>query len=432
MRLSRLRRRGFLAGLGAASFAGGGLVSPHGVRAQTAAAGPLRLLLGSHMDYLQELAGDYAARHGIDPAVDLITTPDLPVRLNSSFVARRDVGDAVFCTAQLAVQLADNEWLTDLTEFVEEKYLAAGGLENALTAATLDGRYYGVPVTVGAPIMHWNKDLCEAAGLDPEAPANWHAQPGSWDDLLEYALAINDPDNNVYGLVDNWGATGSIFTFGSLLQAHGGRFLDDDRNPVMNSEEGVEALTRMVELLHLHRVMDPAAVTYTWVFDASPSYLAGTRGFFFTWPFIAGIANGSDDSQLRGRSGFAPNPSVVTSASVDGSEFLTVPVFSRNPESGLAFIEMALEMDKQIRQGATTAWAPVIADALEHPDVQENLPVAEVIKQSYLYPVDGGYSTDRPRWVEILTGQLSLAFAQRATPREALDDAVSQIIDSRG
>lgn len=430
MKLPHLHRRGFLGGLGAASL-GGGLGMPWGALAQSGNTGPLRLLLGSHMNYLQELAGDYAARFGVEPTVDLITTPDLPVRLNSSFVARRDVGDAVFCTAQLAVQLADNDWLTDLTDFVNEKYLAAGGLENALTAATLDGRYYGVPVTVGCPIMHWNKNLCEAAGLDPEAPANWHGQPGSWDALLEYAKAINDPDNNIYGITDNWGGTGSIFTFGSLLQMHGGRFLDDDRNPVMNSEEGVEALSRMVELLHLHRVVDPAVVTYTWVFDASPGYLAGTRGFFFTWPFISGIANGSEDSQLQGASGFAPNPSVVTSASVDGSEFLTVPVFASNPEAGLQFIEMALEMAMQIRQGATTPWAPVIEAALADASVQENLPVAEVIKQSYLYPVDGGYSTDRPRWVEILTGQLSLAFAQRATPREALDDAVRQIIDSR-
>src|SRR5690606_897405 len=105
------------------------------------------------------------------------------------------------------------------------------------------------------------------------------------------------------------------------------------------------------------------AVTYTWVFDASPAYLAGNRGFFFTWPFIAGIANGADDSALKGRSGFAPNPALKTSASVDGSEFLAIPTFADNPEGAKAFIELATSLENQIKQGATTPWVPAIEAA---------------------------------------------------------------------
>ncbi|WP_164730488.1 extracellular solute-binding protein [Pelagibacterium montanilacus] len=383
------------------------------------------------MDYLIALADRYAEDYGTDAAIELVTTPDLPVKLSSAFIARRSVGDAVFVDAVQIAGLAENGWLTDLTDLVENEFVPAGMLRNSLTAATYNDRIYGVPVTIGAPIMHWNKDLLEGAGLDPEAPAGWHSTPNSWNEFVDYAKAITNSDDNVYGLVDNWGGTGSIFTFGSLLQMHGGHFLDDDRNPVMNSEEGVEALSRMVELLHEHRAIDPASVTYTWVFDASPSYLAGTRGFFFTWPFIAGIANGSEDSQIQGRSGYAPNPSVVTSASVDGSEYLTVPTFSDNPEGGRQFIEMAVALENQILQGSETAWAPVLEPALSEQSVLDNLPVAEVIRQSYEYPVDGGYSADRLRWVEILTGELSQAFAQSKDPRTALNDAVSQIEQSR-
>lgn len=432
MTFRKLDRRGFLGGLSAASIAGGSLLPSSHLRAQTAVnTDSVRLLLGSHMGYLQNLTSAYAALYGTEPTVDLITTPDLPVRLNSSFIARRDVGDAVFCTAQLCAGLADREWLTDLTDFVNEELLPNGLLPNSLTAATYNGRIYAVPVTIGCPIMHWNKNLLEAAGLDPEAPAGWHAQPGSWDTMVEYAQAVTDPDNNVYGVADNWGGTGSIFTFGALLQMHGGSFLDAELNPVMNSDAGVEALTKMVELLHLHQVVDPAVTTYTWVFDASPAYLAGQRGFFFTWPFISGIANTDGDSQVQGRSGAAPNPSVLTSASVDGSEYLTIPVFASNPEGGRQFIKLATSLENQILQGSTSPWAPAIETALGNPEVQANLPVAEVIKQSYRYPVDGGYSADRERWVEILTGQISRAVNRQAEPREALDEAVRQIVASR-
>jgi multiple sugar transport system substrate-binding protein len=394
-------------------------------------ADPVRLLLGSHMDYLQALAPGYAAAFGPTPEVELVTTPDLPVKLNSTLVARRSPGDAVFVTAALIAGLAEKGWLTDLSDLVNDKLLPNGLIANSLTAARFQGKMYGVPITIGAPIMHWNKNLLEAAGLDPEAPAGWHATPGSFETMLEYALAVNDPDNNIYGITDNWGGVGGGFTFGWLLQAAGGSFLDANLDPVMNSDAGVEALTRMVELLHVHKVIDPAAVTYTWVFDASPAYLAGQRGFFFTWPFIAGIANGSPDSALQGKSGFAPNPALQTSASVDGSEFLAVPTFADNPEGGRQFIEFATSLENQIVQGSTSPWAPCVDAAFADPAVAANLPFGEVIRQSYQYPVDGGYSTDRERWLEILCGQISRALAQEVTPKEALDEAVAQIKASR-
>ena len=407
------------------------LASQWGLPAWAANSDPVKLLLGSHMDYLMNLLPSYEAEFGVLPTFDQVTTPDLPVKLNSSMIARRSPGDAVFVTAALVAGLADNGWLTDLTDLVEQKLLPNGLIPNSVTAANYKNRAYGVPITIGCPIMHWNKGLCESAGLDPEAPSDWHATPGSWSTLVEYAKAINDPDNNVYGITDNWGGVGNVFTFGSLLQGAGGRFLDDDLNPVMNSEAGVEALSFMIDLLHTHKVVDPAVVTYTWVFDASPGYLAGQRGFFFTWPFIAGIANGSADSAVQGRSGYAPNPSLETSASVDGSEFLAVPTFAENPEGGRQFIEFATSLENQIIQGATSPWAPSIDVALGHPDVVANLPFAEVIRQSYQYPVDGGYSTDRERWLEILTGQISRALAQEVSAREALDEAVKLIDASR-
>lgn len=424
----RISRRDLLA-TGAAGAIGSML--PTWAWAQAGNTSPVSLLLGSHMDYLIALAPKYKELHGVEPKIELVTTPDLPVKLSSAFIARRSVGDAVFVDAATVAGLADKGWLTDVTDLVDGKLLPAGLLRNSLTAAQYNGAFYGVPVTIGAPIMHWNKDLCEKAGLDPEAPANWHSTPNSWTEFVRYAKAITKADEGIYGAVDNWGGTGSVFTFGSLLQMHGGRFLDDERKPIMNSDAGVEALSRMVELLHVEKALDPASVTYTWVFDASPSYLAGKRGFFLTWPFIADIANNGKDSAIKGRSGFAPNPSVITSASVDGSEFLVVPTFAENPEGARQFIELALDLQNQIRQGSETAWAPVLDAALSDPAVVSHLPVATAIRQSYLYPVDGGFSADRQAWMEILCGELSQAFAQKKEPRAALDDAVRLIEQSR-
>ena len=427
----KISRRKFINKTGSAALAGT-LLSQVGFNYAFAANNdPMSLLLGSHMDYLQALAPNYADKYGVTPSIETVTTPDLSVKLNSAYIARKSVGDAIFVTASEIAGLADKGWLMDMSDFVNNTLIPNGVMQNSLAAATYKGKIYAAPITIGCPVLHWNKNLLENSGLDTEAPNNWHSTKDSWNELIRFAKEINDPDNDIYGIVDAWAGTHSFWTFGALLQANGGSFLDGNLDPVMNSDAGVEALNIMIDLLHKDKIIDPATPTYTWVFDASPSYMAGKRGFFLTWPFISGIANFSDDSAVKGKSGIAPLPALQTSASVDGSEFLAIPKYSDNPEAGMQFIEMALSPENQILQGSTSPWAPSLEPALDHPDVLKNISVAGVIKDSYLYPVDAGFSADRNQWVELLSNEVSLALTQKKSAKDALNDAVKQINASR-
>ena len=427
----KISRRNFINKTGSLAFAGA-LVSQVGFKYALAAnKDPVTLLLGSHMDYLQALAPNYAEMYGVTPTIETVTTPDLSVKLNSAYIARKSIGDAIFVTASEIAGLADKGWLQDMTEFVNNTLKSNGVMENSLTAATYKGKIYAAPISIGCPVLHWNKNLLKSAGLDTEAPNNWHSTKNSWNELIRFAKEINDPDNDIYGIVDAWAGTHSFWTFGALLQANGGSFLDSNLDPVMNSDAGIEALNMMVDLLHKDKIIDPATLTYTWVFDASPSYMAGKRGFFLTWPFINGIANFVEDSAVQGMSGIAPLPALETSASVDGSEFLAIPTYSDNPEAGMQFIEMALSPEIQILQGSTSPWAPSLLPALNHPDVVKNISFAGVIRDSYLYPVDAGFSADRNQWVELLSNEVSLALTQKKSAKVALDAAVMQINSSR-
>ena len=334
----KISRRKFINHTGSAALAGT-LLSQVGMKYAFAAnTKPVSLLLGSHMDYLQALAPAYAEKYGVTPSIETVTTPDLSVKLNSAYIARKSVGDAIFVTASEIAGLADKGWLMDMSDFVNDTLKPNGVMENSLTAATYKGKVYAAPITIGCPVLHWNKNLLKDAGLDTEAPNNWHRTKNSWNELIRFAKEINDPDNDIYGIVDAWAGTHSFWTFGALLQANGGSFLDGNLDPIMNSDAGVEALNMMIDLLHKDKIIDPATPTYTWVFDASPSYMAGKRGFFLTWPFISGIANFTEDSAVQGMSGIAPLPALETSASVDGSEFLAIPKYSDNPEAGMQFI----------------------------------------------------------------------------------------------
>lgn len=49
---------------------------------------------------------------------------------------------------------------------------------------TVDGKQYAMPFNVSTPMLYYNKDVFEAAGLDPEVP------PTTFDEVLEYAQKI--------------------------------------------------------------------------------------------------------------------------------------------------------------------------------------------------------------------------------------------------
>lgn len=400
---------------------------------KTQATGKLSLLLGSHMTPLKDQAKAYTDANEISLKVQDVTSPDLRTVLTSALMARRTSWDAVFLTSDLAPEIESRKWLKDVSDIVNPMIEKSGFMQGSLTSVTSGDEITGVPWTVGAPIMHWNKEMFTEVGLDPEAPNDWHSTPNSWDTFVEYAKELTGERNGTqyYGFTDAWADTHVLFTWGSLLQMHGGRFFDDDGNPDFNDEAGIEATVKLRDLLTLHKVVDPAVTTYTWVFDASPGFLNGTRGIFFTWPFIAGVAGDKEQSKIVGKNGFAPQPSVETSASVDGSEFLGLSAFSENEVEARRFLTEMLTPEWQ-KEFAMAGWASVFRDVNLDPDVLKAFPYYEAMVKSYDYPVDGGFSADKSLWGPILSDQIHEVLTKGADPATALNDAVSKINSERG
>jgi multiple sugar transport system substrate-binding protein len=88
-----------------------------------------------------------------------------------------------------------------------------------LASVTWDGKIYGVPKATNTIALYYNKDMFREAGLDPEDP------PGTWDELLETARALNDPENSVYGLAFSAKASEEgTFQFLPWVQMTGGGY----------------------------------------------------------------------------------------------------------------------------------------------------------------------------------------------------------------
>lgn len=63
--------------------------------------------------------------------------------------------------------------------------------------STLDGEVWSLPFQRSTPILYYNKDAFEEAGLNPEEP------PATWEELIEYAQALTQRDAN--GSVTRYG-----------------------------------------------------------------------------------------------------------------------------------------------------------------------------------------------------------------------------------
>lgn len=144
--------------------------------------------------------------------------------------------------ANLSVLLEDEEY--DYMDFVaaqRETY-------------SVDGVPYSIPFSSPPEVLFYNKTLVEAAGL--ETPNELYAK-GEWtsEKMYEYALALNDRENGVYGVnytrAAQWNDWNCILY--PVIRAFGGEFWSTDGKEVLlDSEEAIKGMQMLGDLIFVH------------------------------------------------------------------------------------------------------------------------------------------------------------------------------------
>jgi multiple sugar transport system substrate-binding protein len=106
---------------------------------------------------------------------------------------------------------------------------------------------YAMPDRGGALIMYYNKDMFDAAGID------YPTQAWTWDDFLKAAEAMTIREG---GDVVQYGfAAGDWWPWWmSFIYQNGGRLIDENGNPTVNTPEVVEALEFYTDLMYEYEV----------------------------------------------------------------------------------------------------------------------------------------------------------------------------------
>ena len=152
----------------------------------------------------------------------------------------RSQGGEVLDIAQIDMRmlsaLNEADILVDLNTVFEEGYLKDNLGQAAIEVGKIDGKQLGLPWTLASIGLVYNPSLLEGAGIE--------SVPETIEEFEKACEALKDkyPDIIPYGAVTKDPAS-MAKDFGAWLWTFGGSIFDEDGNVVINSPEGVAALT---------------------------------------------------------------------------------------------------------------------------------------------------------------------------------------------
>jgi len=125
---------------------------------------------------------------------------------------------------------------------VREEGLYEKYIEDRMVAYTgPDGEVYGLPSDCPVVVYYYRQDVFDELGI--------HAPIETWDDFIEAGKKVRSTGRYMIGFGDN-----TMDPFWHLLLPRGGGYFDEQGNPIVNNEKGIETLQFMVDLVQEHGI----------------------------------------------------------------------------------------------------------------------------------------------------------------------------------
>jgi multiple sugar transport system substrate-binding protein len=147
--------------------------------------------------------------------------------------------------------------ILDVVPFIEQtdSFDLPDFYPGAVESFSGQGNTWAIPAGVNPKVMYYNQDLFDQFNV-PYPESGW-----TWDDFLNAAVAINHPEERLFGYAVSDDAYhpgyGDAWSF---IRQHGGQIVDDLRNPTRATFDDpltVEALEWYASLYHEYGVAPP-------------------------------------------------------------------------------------------------------------------------------------------------------------------------------
>ncbi|CAN0656516.1 multiple sugar transport system substrate-binding protein (plasmid) [Nitratireductor aquimarinus] len=192
---------------------------------------------------------------------------DIVAKLQAAIPAKREP-DAVIMEVTRYGLFADRGVLEDLTAYVEADPLKDELFDFAREVGVFEGKNYIVPFNSSTPVLYYNQEIFERAGLSDETPLK------TYDDLLAAAKTITEKlgDEGITGIA----APGQFARWG-LIMDNDSDLIDSKSGEILiDAPNTIEAYQWMASLVHEHKVASADGVTEE--NNGRDAFLAGKVG----------------------------------------------------------------------------------------------------------------------------------------------------------
>ncbi|SHG17152.1 ABC transporter substrate-binding protein [Ornithinibacillus halophilus] len=326
--------------------------------------------------------------------------------------------------------MSESGFITPMQEFIDKDDFDVSILEeNILSYYQLDGDFYSMPFNTSNAVMFYNKDMFEAAGLDPDNP------PSTFGEMVEAAEALSDDDT--YGFTM---ATIGWF-FEQLMANQGALYLDNDNG---RSGDATEALINSEEGLNIFNWLNEMNEAGT--FRNYGSSWDDPRGPFFAEQVAMYLDSTANTKQVLENSSFEVGTAFLPTADgmdpqgviVGGASlWITNQVSEEDQDAAWEFVKFLTDAEVQAEWAASTGYFPITPAAYDVDvlkDVHEEFPIyttaVEQLKNTTVSPATQGALTEvLPEARKIIETALGEMYEGK-DPKEALDEAAQKINDA--
>lgn len=316
-------------------------------------------------------------------------------------------------------EYADAAFLQPVTNRYTDE-MKKGILQSGLNIVSYKNNYYGVPMFNDVLFFYYNEELLKKAGFDHP--------PKTWDEFAQMSKALQDK-KLVDGKASSWGWSaneGLVCYYSEFLGSFGGKYFDEQGNPVFNNDEGVQALQYMMDAIGKEGIVDKGSISYNdrQILDA---FKNGKTAFVSGWSFYWGEING-DDSKVKGKVKVAlvPGANGSQGSTVTGSQYLAITKQSKHPDAAWKLIEFlgSKEVQKQqsVKGGALPIWKDLYSDEELNKNHGAMKDMMEQLQHTMSRPAMGNYN----EFSKELQIKLQEALTGKKTAKQALDEAAAK------
>jgi len=307
-------------------------------------------------------------------------------------------------------------WLEPLDSYVGGAAALKPYLPVYSQANLVNGKVAALPAFADAMFMYYRKDLLEKHGVK---------EPKTWDELTAAAKKITEAEKNpsLQGLsIQGAPIEGAVCTFLLPYWSQGKQFNDANGKLTLDKEAATKGLDMWLKMVdagvlkkNIAEVTTPVTVN---------EFKAGQVVFAINWGFAWDVFKDAADSQVKGKVGVMPLPSVAggKSATCVGGWQWAVSAFSKNKQAAAQLVKYMSTPEASKFLAREGSLLPVFQSVYTDADVLKQAPwfkdAANVIIAGQARPISSQYG----QVSDVVRTNTNAALARTKTPTEAVND----------